>query len=568
MSNISKKNQSSTSTSLRRFTVGALPLIDRIAKRMKLREILAAFIPGHGNDLVSPSDTLLLLIYNLAIGKSPLYELDQWCAGMDLQRIGIAQQKSKPGIFNDDRFGKALDKLFDADRASLMTSLVTTYVSAFDVDLKEIHNDSTTVKAFGRMEGRTATGFELKKGHSKDHRPDLKQLVYTLTISADGGVPIHHHCYPGNYTDDKTHIDTWKLICKITGRTDFLYVADTKVCTDDQLCFIVDKNGGRVITILPETWAEVRQFKEELRRAPKARSIIWRRFKPNSEIETEYFSVFKGTHSTAKRSYRIHWIYSSEKRKRDRVARETSLENAETELSALNARLNTRKLKTPQEILSATDDILNRHSVKKLLKTELLTKILKSHKQQGKGRPSKDTVYTTHSNTEYSIAWCRDREAISQDTRLDGIFPLLSTDASLKTVEVLKAYKYQPRLEKRFSQFKTVHNAAPLLFKKIERIEANMFAFFIALALQALLEREIRLNMSTAEIEKLYIYPEDRECKRPTTSIIFDRFSQLSRYIVKGAGVPGCHFQDQLSQAQIEILAVLKMSHEDYWQIE
>jgi transposase len=37
------------------------------------------------------------------------------------------------------------------------------------------------VKAFGRMEGRTTTGFELKKGHSKDHRPDLKQLVYTLT---------------------------------------------------------------------------------------------------------------------------------------------------------------------------------------------------------------------------------------------------------------------------------------------------------------------------------------------------------------------------------------------------
>jgi transposase len=568
MSNIFNKSQGSDSTSLRRFTVGALPLIDRIARRIKLRDILAAFIPGHGNDLVSPVDTLLLLIYNLAMGKSPLYELDQWCAGMDLQRIGITQQKSKPGIFNDDRFGKALDKLFDADRASLMTSLVTTYVSAFNVDLVEIHNDSTTVKAFGRMEGRTTTGFELKKGHSKDHRPDLKQLVYTLTISADGGVPIHHHCYPGNYTDDKTHIDTWKILCKITGRTDFIYVADTKVCTDGQLCFIAVKNGGRVITIIPETWAEVRQFKEELRRVPKARSIIWRRFKPNSETETEYFSVFKGTHTTVKRGYRIHWIYSSEKRKRDRIAREASLEKAEGELNALNARLNTRKLKTPREILSATDEILNRNDVKNLLKTELLANVQKSRRQQGKGRPSKETVYTTIANTVYTVAWCRDREAIKQDVRLDGIFPLLSTDASLKAVEVLKAYKYQPRLEKRFSQFKTVHNAAPLLFKKIERIEANMFAFFIALALQALLEREIRSNMSADQIEKLYIYPEDRECKRPTTSIIFDRFSPLSRYVVQGKGDARSHFQDQLSPAQIEILAVLKMSHDDYWQAD
>jgi transposase len=567
MGNISQKKQGSNNTSLRRFTVGALPLIDRIAKRMKLREQLAAYIPGHGNDLISPVDTLLLLIYNLAIGKSPLYELDQWCASMDLQRIGIARQRKKPGIFNDDRFGKALDKLFDADRASLMTSLVTSYVSAFDVDLGEIHNDSTTVKAYGRMDGRTETGFELKKGHSKDHRPDLKQLVYTLTVSADGGVPIHHHCYPGNYTDDKTHIDTWKILRKITGRPDFLYVADAKLCTDEQLNFIAkNENGGRAITIIPETWGEVQQFKEELRRAPKVRSIIWRRFRPNSETETEYFSVFKGTHTTVKRGYRIYWIYSSEKKKRDRIARETALESAEAELTSLNARLNTRKLKTPQEIISAKKAVIDRYGVKNLLKTELLSKVQKSHKQQGKGRPSKETVYTTLTTTVYTIAWRRDREAINQDTRLDGIFPLLSTDASLKAVEVLKAYKYQPRLEKRFSQFKTVHNAAPLLFKKIERIEANMFAFFIALALQALLEREIRLNMNTAEIEKLYIYPEDRECKRPTTSIIFDRFSQLSRYVMQKKGAPDCHFQDQLSQAQNEILAVLKMSHDEYWQ--
>jgi len=566
MGNISNKKQPSTFTSLRRFTVGALPLIDRIARRMKLREILAAYIPGHGNDLISPVDTLLLLIYNLAIGKSPLYELDQWCASMDLQRIGIAPQRRKSGIFNDDRFGKALDKLFDADRASLMTSLVTSYVSAFDVDLGEIHNDSTTVKAYGRMDGRTETGFELKKGHSKDHRPDLKQLVYTLTISADGGVPIHHHCYPGNYTDDKTHIDTWKILKKITGRPDFLYVADAKLCTDEQLNFIADKkNGGRAITIIPETWAEVQQFKEELRRAPKARSIIWRRFRPNSETEKEYFSAFKGTHLTVKRGYRIHWIYSSEKRKRDRIAREALLENAEGELNALNARLNTRKLKTSREILDATNEIIARHGVKKLLKTELLSEVKKSRRQHGKGRPSKETVYKTLSNTVYTIAWRRDREAINQEARLDGIFPLLSTDTSLKAVEVLKAYKYQPRLEKRFSQFKTVHNAAPLLFKKIERIEANMFAFFIALALQSLLEREIRSGMSAEQIEKLYIYPEDRECKRPTTSIVFERFSQLSRYVVRGKDATESHFQDQFSPAQIEILAVLKMSGDDYW---
>jgi len=49
--------------------------------------------------------------------------------------------------------------------------------------------------------------------------------------------------------------------------------------------------------------------------------------------------------------------------------------------------------------------------------------------------------------------------------------------------EALLAYKYQPRLEKRFTQFKSIHKAAPLLSKKIERVGGIMFLFFVALML-------------------------------------------------------------------------------------
>jgi transposase len=68
--------------------------------------------------------------------------------------------------------------------------------------------------------------------------------------------------------------------------------------------------------------------------------------------------------------------------------------------------------------------------------------------------------------------------------------------------EILKAYKYQPNLEKRFSQFRKIHNAAPLLFKKIERVEANMFAFFNALMIQALIERTLRRKIKEAGIDQ------------------------------------------------------------------
>jgi hypothetical protein len=118
-----------------------------------------------------------------------------------------------------------------------------------------MHNDSTSVKAYGRIPGTTRTGFFLAQGHSKDHRPDLKQLIYSLTISADGAVPVHYKTYPGNRTDDTTHIQTWTTLCGIAGRNDFLYVADCKVCSDEQLHHIV-RYGGRVVTIMPDTWKE------------------------------------------------------------------------------------------------------------------------------------------------------------------------------------------------------------------------------------------------------------------------------------------------------------------------
>ena len=128
-----------------------------------------------------------------------------------------------------------------------MTELVVEFVKEFNIAVQRIHNDSTTLKACGKYAGKTKSGFELKTGHSKDHRPDLKQLVYSLSICGDGAVPVHQKTYPGNRTDDTTHIETWNTLQKITGCPDFLYVADSKLCTDEQLSYIVNQ-GGRVVT--------------------------------------------------------------------------------------------------------------------------------------------------------------------------------------------------------------------------------------------------------------------------------------------------------------------------------
>jgi transposase len=108
------------------------------------------------------------------------------------------------------------------------------------------------------------------------------------------------------------------------------------------------------------------------------------------------------------------------------------------------------------------------------------------------------------------------------------VVPLLCTDPAVLPKAVLQAYKFQARLEKRFSQFKHVHRAAPLLFKKIRRVEANMFLFFIALLIQALLERELRKRLAERDLPPLKLYPEDREAPHPTHG-----FGSMRRKLLK-----------------------------------
>lgn len=548
---------------LLRKRIGEIPLLQSIAQRLGFEELLMRYIKPHGNEKIAAAETLLLLAFNIASGRQPLYELEQWSTQLDGRLLG-RDSELPAALFNDDRYGRALDKLYEVDRASLMTEVVLQLIAATDLDLQQIHNDSTSVKTTGKMLGKTGTGLFFARGHSKDHRPDLKQIVFTLTLSADGAVPIHYKSYPGNRTDDTTHIATWRVIRDIAGRPDFLYVADCKVCTDKQLSYIV-RHGGRVVTLLPETWNEVKTFKASLRAHKKAKQRILCRPIPNVEHAVETFYRFTGRYRTNKAGYALHWIYSSEKKKRDRLGREQLLQGVEQELSELMGKLNVRHLKSEAQITERVDKLLHSHQVSDFYHIAIKPVQETCTKQVGKGRPGKHTRYRTTVRTIYSLSWTRNQQALERERNTDGIFPLLCTDEALSAKEALVAYKYQPRLEKRFQQLKSIHQAAPTLFKKVERVEAMMFLFFLALILQSVIEREVRQSMSDNAIAAIPIYPEHRLAYHPTTAKIFDRFQDTSVYRVSQGQKLVKEYRDELTPVQKNVLGLLGMSEQDYW---
>jgi transposase len=547
---------------IKRLQVGGFPIISSIIDKLELKRILSKHLKLHGNAKILTVESLMIILYSVITGRRPLYEINDWLGNIHPQCFGF--DKFDMGIFNDDRFGRSIEKVSDADRATIITEVILIMIDKFGIKLDQIHNDSTTLKAYGKMPGKTKSGLELKLGKSKDYRPDLKQLVYTLTVSADGAVPIHYKAYSGNRTDDTTHIETWEALKKIAGRPDFLYVADSKVCTKSQLNHIVD-NKGRVVTIMPETWGEVNEFKEEIRRRAKSKKEIFRKPIPGTFDEIEYFFEISGNYQTKNEGYKVHWISSSEKKKRDLISREQSLAKTEKELIKLLPKLNKRDLKIKQAIEEKCNSILNKRNVEKYYSVSIAEVMEEERVQAGKGRPGPNTKYKEEIKVIYTLSWTRNKDMLKAERNTDGIFPLLSTDTKLSAKEVLEAYKYQPRLEKRFEQLKQVLLGAPLLFKKIERIEGMMLMFFLGLLVQALIEREVRKVMKQEEIEKLFIYPEERPAVAPTTSILLDRFENVSVYDLLENGIVIEKYKDELTVTQKEILRLLDIPPNEYW---
>jgi len=208
-------------TSLEDVRIGALPVVNRFLSRLGLRSLLEEYVPADPRATLAYADVLLVLLQSLVVCRSPVYKIGEWVAGREAGLLGLAEQE--PAALNDDRLGRALDALFKADRASMLTKCMCQAISTFEISLEELHNDATTLSmqgAYSSSTGDSPRAPRIRFGHAKE-RPDLAQLIWLLTISSDGNVPITYRLVDGNTPEDPTHIDTWKSCCVLAGSPRF-----------------------------------------------------------------------------------------------------------------------------------------------------------------------------------------------------------------------------------------------------------------------------------------------------------------------------------------------------------
>lgn len=549
--------------------LGPLPVVNHFLRQLRLDEHLDRFVPTRDRRTRLPyAQGLGVLLRSILVEREAIYRQQEMVATYAPEAFGLPAERAA-GV-SDDAIGRALDRLFDADRGSLLTAVVVAAGEAFDLSFEELHNDSTTVRFCGqyRTSGRSIRGRRapwITFGYSKDHRPDLKQLLFVLTTTRDGGVPAHFRCEDGNASDSRTHEQTWDALRRITGRSDFLYVADSKLCNADAMSHI-DRNGGRFVTVMPRSRREDAHFREWIQTHEPAWELVWDRPNPRRKGgPRDRWWTYRAS-IPSREAWPVLWVYSNLLELRQGHRRQERIARAEQELEALDRQLAGKRprLRSKARIRERVDEILDRCKVARYLPVEIYAEQQHEYRQIGPGRPSANTQYRRKTKRRWRLRWSLDEERIAYDRKSDGMYPLLTNDRTLSPQQVLEAHKRQPTIEKRFAQTKTVFEIAPVLLKNPGRVEALFFVYFLALLVQALMERQLRRAMQEHGIDSLPLYPEERTTQRPTAEQILRLYSLLERHELRAGSTLVRSFEPHLTPLQLQVLDLLGVPQSAY----
>ena len=225
----------------------------------------------------------------------------------------------KPDIdldeINDDRAARALDAVWNAGPQKIFSAIANRVIHIHELDTSIIHGDTTSISFHGMFDDLDLNPFipVITLGHNKDHRPDLKQLVFSVGTTADG-VPVVAEVADGDESDKTLNGRLVKTLKSVLGKDieDFLlYVADSALITTPNLK-LMDKYHIDFISRLPGNFG----IEEELKRKA-IRDDNWEYLgKLSDKKNAAIYQSCEMTGEIDEKTYRFIAIQSDKKDKR------------------------------------------------------------------------------------------------------------------------------------------------------------------------------------------------------------------------------------------------------------
>ena len=522
--------------------LGGLPAVAEIVRRLDVAGIVDELCPVRADAGLTHGQVVEVLIANRLTSPMPLQRVHEWAAAWAVEEVF----GTEAALLNDDRLARALDAI--APRLEEISGTVAAgAIGEFGIDVAKIHWDMTSMSVFGAYpaEDQDPAFVQIKHGHPKDRRFDLKQVQAGLGVAGDGGIPVFAKVFDGGAAEVSQVVDTMKALKAMAGPRRFLMVADSKLISWANVTALVAAGveftaplpaarvpDGFYAGLDPDAARVVEHVPVRAENIPAERRDVYRVLE---DTVTLAGPRKKDTPVTLRRVL----VHSTGNAAGQRQARDKRLAKATADLDTLAAGAGGRYYNTAEKIAARAGVIAKTRRVAKVLQTAIGT-------HPGTGKPT--------------FTWSFDNEALATEAAADGWYSLVAplanpTGPTPRTAEqVLLDYKGQSGVERRYADFKGPLAVTPLFVHKNSRVAALIQVICLALLVFCLIERQVRQALG-GDGKMAGLYPDNRRVA-PTARMIMYHLSTLDLHIGNILEPPTVLFARGIHVHLLELLGI------------
>src|SRR5215510_329175 len=240
--------------------IAHLPLVLGVLRRLEVATIIENLIAPHPQHVLSTGCGVEALVLAILDGDHALYKVGQRLEERGM--VALLQPGLTRASLNDHRLGHILEALFAANLHQVYSAVVLKALEVYTLPTPWLHQDTTTIAFYGAYadDPQTPGAPRPAYGHSKDGRDDLKQVLLSLGVSGDGGIPFRVGIRDGNRSDS---VESPLAIeeCLALGLEGMRgIVADSKAYSRRTLGLCLEHKSD-LVTLVPRTCA-IRQALE------------------------------------------------------------------------------------------------------------------------------------------------------------------------------------------------------------------------------------------------------------------------------------------------------------------
>jgi transposase len=411
-------------------------------KRLELDRFFAQHIDGEGADVPWSRVAALLAINRLCAPGSELAIEQRWYPSTALDDLLEIEE----GKINDTRLYRCLDRILP-HKTKLERHLKERYGALFGAEFDVLLYDLTSTY----VEGAAEKNPMVRRGYSRDHRPDCEQLVIALIVNNEG-FPFSYETFDGNRSDVSTMETILRMVELKYGKARRIWVFDRGIVSEENLAAI-RKRGGQYLTGTPRS--QMKRFEEELLKED------WTRVRPEVEVKRVPIPEGEETYILCRTAGR---------KEKEKAIRNRFSNRMETALQALENAIVTGRLKDRYKMERQLGKIQARHpQVSDLYDLDL--------------RDTNDGVRLIWQMKEDRKKWRESRE---------GAY-LLRTNIQAETAEQLwSKYMQLTEAEAAFRALKSELSIRPLFHQLEPRVKAHIMVAFLGYALWGTLKHQLK----------------------------------------------------------------------------